>query len=249
MFGGEAVTEQEWLESRAPSALLRYQRRLLGDQFPKDWSQRQAATPRKWRLFGCACVRRVWPWLSHAARMIIETTERFADAPPALAGLTEFRREVAAWSAKISCGFDSGNAALALASGIDMVAAGVGHARRVVGAKSATKGPREDRHANTRTALDREAGVQSDLARCVFGNPFRPITFDSACRTPTVASLASAAYDERQLPSGELDLHRLAVLADALVQAGAPGEVVAHLRSPGPHVRGCWAVDLCLGRS
>jgi hypothetical protein len=36
------------------------------------------------------------------------------------------------------------------------------------------------------------------------------------------------------------------VLADALGEVGAPGELVAHLRSPGPHVRGCWPVDLCL---
>jgi hypothetical protein len=51
----------------------------------------------------------------------------------------------------------------------------------------------------------------------------------------------------RQFPSGELDPHRLAVLADALEEAGAPAELVEHLRSPGPHVRGCWPVDLCLG--
>ena len=60
-------------------------------------------------------------------------------------------------------------------------------------------------------------------------------------------SLAHAAYDERHLPSGELDPLRLAVLADALEEAGAPDELVGHLRSPGPHVRGCFAVDFCLG--
>src|SRR5688572_16857480 len=43
------------------------------------------------------------------------------------------------------------------------------------------------------------------------------------------------------------DPHRLSVLADALEEAGATGELVAHLRSPGPHVRGCWALDLVLG--
>jgi RNA-directed DNA polymerase len=36
-------------------------------------------------------------------------------------------------------------------------------------------------------------------------------------------------------------------LADALEENGASGELLEHLRSPGPHVRGCWALDLVLG--
>jgi hypothetical protein len=67
--------------------------------------------------------------------------------------------------------------------------------------------------------------------------------------TPAVVALARAAYDERLLPSGELDPQRLAVMADALEEAGAAEEALAHLRGPGPHVRGCHAVDACLGRS
>ncbi len=60
-----------------------------------------------------------------------------------------------------------------------------------------------------------------------------------------VAALAQAAYDERSMPSGELDRHRLGILADALEDAGcANNEILAHLHSPGPHVRGCWVVDL-----
>ena len=90
---------------------------------------------------------------------------------------------------------------------------------------------------------------QALLLREVIGNPFRPVTIVPAHRTPSVVSVAQAAYDDRQLPRGELDPQRLAVLADALEDAGAPDELVAHLRSPGPHVRGCHAVDLCLGLS
>ena len=64
---------------------------------------------------------------------------------------------------------------------------------------------------------------------------------------PTVTNLAHAAYDERTMPSGELDLACLAVLSDALEEAGCDNEdILNHLRSPGPHVRGCWAVDLLL---
>jgi hypothetical protein len=42
---------------------------------------------------------------------------------------------------------------------------------------------------------------------------------------------------------------RLAVLADALEEAGcADADILSHLRGPGPHVRGCWVVDLLLGK-
>jgi hypothetical protein len=38
--------------------------------------------------------------------------------------------------------------------------------------------------------------------------------------------------------------------ADALEDAGCTdSDLLGHLRSPGPHVRGCWTVDLVLGKS
>ena len=52
------------------------------------------------------------------------------------------------------------------------------------------------------------------------------------------------------MPLGELDSDRFAVLSDALEEAGCDDTAILnHLRSPGPHVRGCWAVDLLTGRS
>ena len=91
--------------------------------------------------------------------------------------------------------------------------------------------------------------VKADLLRDLFANPFRTVTFKTAWRTPAVVSLAQAAYGERLPPHFDLDGVRLAILADALEEAGcADGAILAHLRSSGPHVRGCWAVDLCLNR-
>jgi hypothetical protein len=93
----------------------------------------------------------------------------------------------------------------------------------------------------------------AQLLRDVVGNPFRPVVLSPAWLTwneATVARLAQAAYDERELPSGELNNARLAVLADALEEAGCTdADILCHLRGPGPHVRGCWPVDLCLGKS
>jgi hypothetical protein len=94
-----------------------------------------------------------------------------------------------------------------------------------------------------------EAACQARLVRELFGNPFFPVTILPAWLTPTVTRLAAVAYEERALPSGELDPVRLAVLADALEDAGcADADILTHLRSAGPHVRGCWALDLILGK-
>jgi hypothetical protein len=88
------------------------------------------------------------------------------------------------------------------------------------------------------------------LVHDIFGNPFRPVLIEPRWLTQTVTSLAAAAYEERSLPSGELEAARLAVLADALEEAGCRDQsILDHLRSPGPHIRGCWPLDLILGRA
>jgi hypothetical protein len=99
----------------------------------------------------------------------------------------------------------------------------------------------------------RERQAQAALLRCIFGPlPFRPVSIAPSLLTwseALVPKLARSAYDERQLPSGHLDPVRLSVLADALEDAGADdAELLGHLRGPGPHVRGCWGVDLVLGK-
>ena len=88
----------------------------------------------------------------------------------------------------------------------------------------------------------------TSILRCIVGNPFRPISIDPAVLTATVTSLARAAYDDRIMPSGELEGDRLAVLSDAVEEAGCDDfAILEHLRSPGPHYRGCHVLDLLLG--
>jgi hypothetical protein len=95
-----------------------------------------------------------------------------------------------------------------------------------------------------------EAESQSCLVVDIFGNPFRPAHIDPAWLTPTVTNLATVAYEERSLPSGELDTTRLAVLADALEEGGCTEQsILDHLRGPGRHVRGCWCLDLILAKT
>jgi hypothetical protein len=103
-----------------------------------------------------------------------------------------------------------------------------------------------------RPAMHEGLRDQCRLVRDIFGNPFRPVAVNPdwlRWNGGVVEHLARAAYEERTLPGGELDATRLSILADALEDAGCTyGEILNHLRSPGPHVRGCWAVDLLLGK-
>lgn len=94
-----------------------------------------------------------------------------------------------------------------------------------------------------------ERAAHCGLLRDIVDNPFRPASLTPSCLTPTVTNLATTAYNERTLPSGELDSVRLAVLADALEEAGcSSADLLSHLRSVGPHVRGCWPLDLLMGK-
>ncbi len=87
---------------------------------------------------------------------------------------------------------------------------------------------------------DRER--QAELLHHIFGNPFHPITINPAWITPTVTALAQKIYDDRTFD-------QLPTLADSLVKSGrANQEILDHCRGPGPHVRGCWVVDLVLGK-
>jgi hypothetical protein len=92
------------------------------------------------------------------------------------------------------------------------------------------------------------ASLKADLLRDIFGNPFRPVRLAQARLTTDVVALARAAYEERLLPRCELDGVRLAVLADALEEAGCSDQAILdHLRGPGPHVRG-FAIDAMVGK-
>jgi hypothetical protein len=94
-----------------------------------------------------------------------------------------------------------------------------------------------------------EGVIQGELLRDLIGNPFRPATLEPAWLTPDVLTLAQAAYEQRILPAGTLDPALLSLLADALEEAGCTNQdVLDHLRAPGVHVRGCWAVDLVLAK-
>jgi hypothetical protein len=88
-----------------------------------------------------------------------------------------------------------------------------------------------------------EYAILANVVRDIVGDPFRPVALDPAWRTEAVVGLAAGIYADRAFD-------RLPDLADALEAAGcADAAVLTHCRGPGPHVRGCWVVDLLLGKS
>ncbi|MBY0526866.1 MAG: hypothetical protein K2R98_25965 [Gemmataceae bacterium] len=88
-----------------------------------------------------------------------------------------------------------------------------------------------------------ESRSQTLLLRDIIGNPFQSVTLNSDHRTNAAVGLAEAIYADRAFD-------RLPILADALEDAGCTdADILNHCRQPGEHVRGCWVVDLLLGRS
>ncbi len=83
---------------------------------------------------------------------------------------------------------------------------------------------------------------QAHLIRDIFGNPFRPAVIDPAWLSSNAVALARTIYEERAFD-------RMPELADGLDAAGChDAEILGHCRQAGPHVRGCWVVDLILGQ-
>jgi hypothetical protein len=224
------MTQDEWLACDDPSGMLAF---LEGK-----------ITKRKCLLFACACERRLWEQ-PDCEREKVEASERYADgegpADDVLAALEAIgidgvtlesvtEMDPVDWAE--DCAQDSADFAANAARKEAM----------------SDEDEYEDEGAWD-VAFQAERVAQAALLRDVVGDPFRTPSVARAWLTPDVTSLAETAYTERSSSSGELDPQRLAVLADALEEAGCTdADVLAHLRSPGPHVRGCWAVDLILGK-
>ncbi|HJZ56454.1 MAG TPA: hypothetical protein VKE74_15925 [Gemmataceae bacterium] len=241
---GRPMTEAGWLAGAEPGPMLEF---LPGK-----------ATDRKLRLFACACCRHTaayadaeWRRMAahgrdqaqitasqreaEQARRAAEVAERYADG---LAGLAELH-------ALFSAPGDDEIEGI-YASGADAAWAARSSAYRARYCAEYCSPASYPRRAGFRSSSpvdrDREQSAQSDLLRDIFGNPFRPVTADPAWLTSTVLTLAQGIYADRAFD-------RLPILADALQDAGCENpDILTHCRGAGPHVRGCWVVDLLLGR-
>jgi hypothetical protein len=233
------VTEPEWVACTDPRVMLEY---LSGE-----------VSDRKLRLFAVACCRRIWHLVSdERSRRAVDAAERYADGLAPLDELAAAQREAApAYT-------DGTDAFYGLRPGITPPHSTAPHAaaRHAADPPPIHVRPADDsagysvfkprpfpypeEEANAAVAPERAA--QAVLLRELFGPPpIRPVAVEPAWLTwqaGTIPRMPRAIYEERLFPSGHLDSSRLAVLADALEEAGCsdPG-LLAHLRGTGPHVR------------
>jgi hypothetical protein len=193
---------------------------------------RDKAGERKLRLFACACCRRIWDLLSpDPGRPAVETAERWADGQATEQEVWDARRR--------SFGFaDQGTfPRYADAFGVTVLMDRAWDAAAQA-AKWAVRYREE--------ACEQAKVAQGRLLHCVFGNPYRSVAicpswleWNGGC----AFELARDIYDTRAFD-------RLPRLADAVEEAGcADAAILQHCREPGEHVRGCWVVDLLLGKS
>ncbi len=218
------MTEEEWLRCDDPDTMLTFLQGRAGD--------------RKLRLFACACCRQVWRYIRRSeSRNAVAASEEFADGE-----LTS-----------IQLGWDAGRAAeaaslLAFEAGVSMRMAKWAERDAAQAAAAVPRNPVAPARVAALaraviTATPDKPHDQAGLLRDVFGNPFRPVPLDPAWLTSDVAALAAGIYEDRAFD-------RLPVLADALMDAGCDnGDILGHCRGSGPHVRGCWVIDLLLGKS
>jgi hypothetical protein len=214
------MTEQEWLATTEPRPMLDF---LMGK-----------FCDRKWRLLGCACCRHVGDKLTDPrCEGIIDRAEAFADAKTnrERAAIHEVRRLANGLLAE-HAGSHSIQAvrSLLLPSAVRAASSAAAYAVSV-GSYGYHPRKREQRSA------------QVPFIRDIFGNPFRPVSLDPSWLTSTVLALAESIYADRAFD-------RLPILADALQDAGCENtDVLDHCRGPGPHVRGCWVVDILTDRT
>jgi hypothetical protein len=192
---------------------------------------------RKLRLFACACCRRAWALLPKAARKAVEAAERYADGAATLKELRTAERRAAdraaanavarpavAYAARAA----SNAARFPVSASCHDVCYCARRALEVAGRK-----------------LEAETRAQGRLLADVFGDPFRRSEIDRAWlawNDGCVRRIAHGIYAGRAF--GDMPL-----LHDALLDAGCDDEdLLEHCRGEGPHVRGCWALDLLLGK-
>jgi hypothetical protein len=214
------MTEADWLAATDPAPMLEF---LL-----------DKASERKLRLFGCATVRIIWTQLGEEPPGAVKEAEEYADGLLSKAALRRDRHVMR----------DKRHELQASGADADSFWAAYWFTETITTLNAYNSVATELR----RLSSVEHSFVEPDwLAICDrlrdTVSPFNPVALDPAWRTEAVVALAAGIYADRAF-------ERMPVLADALDDAGcADAEMLSHCRGDGPHVRGCWVVDLLLGKT
>jgi len=228
------MTEAEWLSSNDLHAML--------------FSLRGKINSRKLRLFGVACCRRISHLLPDPrSRVMVEAAERVADDnnerksfQACFPGAMEVIEQV--------CGPYNGPRSQLYRLLTDDKSACVAVFMLTWRAEASGLVDTAVLARYTASCLSekKEQLNQCNLLRCIVGNPYHSSAIDQSWlrwNDGTIRKLAQSIYDERAFD-------RLPILADALEDAGCDNaDILTHCRGPNEHVRGCWVVDLLLGKS
>jgi hypothetical protein len=221
------MTEQEWLACEDDVEMVHH----LG----------RTASKRKARLYAATCCRRAWEALPVGpCRRAVEVGERLADGrvgeKQRLAALRALQADDAPpdWNAVWA-------AECAVARNVPHMLRAHVHTANLVAQHRA----RGDRDLQSRLwEIDR--ATYPGLLRCIFGNPFRPAEIAPkvlAWRDGLLVALAQRMYESR-------DFAEMGVMTDMLEDAGCrDAQVLGHCRGPASHARGCFVVDLLLGKT
>jgi hypothetical protein len=218
---GRPMTEAEWLACTDPGAMLKF-------------SEKRPLPPRKYWLFSCLGARRS-SWMQEPGfPLVVEMAERVAEGVATVEELYQANAPLVPDPRLPDGSFRIYREPLRPLDPMFFR-----HPPALAWATTnAFKG-----EPNLYVGQDDPNLWESQLIRELIGNPFRPVTVEPAWRTATVTSLAQAIYEERAFD-------RLPILADALEDAGCTSaDILGHCRGAGEHVRGCWVVDLVLGKA
>ena len=238
------MSEPEWLGCEDSTKMFEF---LIA----RARSRRLPLPHRSFRLFACACCRRVWRLLGdERSRAAVEASERFADG---LAKRSELDRADRAAATVVKALKDAGKgqkaaypaANMAMLASTDAIHDVAGGTAAEAEDLAASMAPTPSASARKAARLG-ESKWQCDLFRDLFGNPFRPA---SAVEQPWLAwndgailKMAQSIYDDRAFD--RLPHPRRRPRRRRLHRRRHPRP----LPRPGRHVRGCWVVDLLLGK-
>lgn len=230
------MSERHWLTCSDPRRLLAYLR--------ANHVNRTKRGRKRLRVFGVGCARRVRQHMSERGRTWLDLSQQWCAEDPMTNPLRRQEFSQDSWLNEPRTGSHREAADFAAwftlsPNAMESAAVPAHNAAMVMGILGTQTGRGGDDYLAERTE-------QTKILRDLFGNPFRP-ALDEDWKTPNVVALTRAAYDHCIMPGEILEPERLAVLADALEEAGCTNAVVlAQCRGSRPLVRDCWFVDALL---